>query len=124
MTLKNDVCDFIKNQYNVMPEVLWAKYPDYLVFRNKQNKKWFAIIMNISKNKLGLNGNDFVDIINVKCDTIATKMFAEQKGIFPAYHMNKQNWVSILLNGECDKNTVFFMIEQSFLIIQKQKDKK
>lgn len=124
MTLKNDVCNFIKNQYNVTPEVLWVKYPNYLVFRNKQNKKWFAIIMNVTKNKLGLNGNEFVDILNVKCDNIATKMFTEQEGIMPAYHMNKQNWVSILLNGKCNKNTVFFMIEQSYLMIQKQKDKK
>ena len=69
-------------------------------------------------------GSDTLDIINVKCDSLATKMFTEQKGILPAYHMNKQNWVSILLNGECNKNTVFFMIEQSFLLIQKQKDKK
>ena len=124
MTQRNDICEFIKNTYNVLPEVLWAKYPDYFVFRNTQNKKWFAIIMNVSKDKLGFDSKECVDIINVKCDPIAVNMFIQQKGILPAYHMNKQNWISVLLDGSCDKNSVFFMIEQSYQILQKQKDKK
>ena len=124
MAIRDKVYEFIKNEYNVMPEILWPDYPKDVVFRNKSNKKWFAIMMNVSKSKLGLKGEQKVDIINTKCDPLAVYMFIQDKGILPAYHMNKNHWVSILLDESCDLNKVFFMIEQSYNLIQKQKDKK
>ena len=124
MLFRDKVCEFIKNEYNTVPEILWPEYPKDVVFRNQSNKKWFAIMMSVSKSKLGLKGEQKVDIINTKCDPLAINMFVQDKGIFPAYHMNKNHWVSILLDGSCDLNKVFFMIQQSYTLIQKQKDKK
>ena len=48
---------YIQNNYSAEPDYPWVKYPDYEVFRHTSNKKWFALIMEIPKDKLGLQGN-------------------------------------------------------------------
>ena len=60
----------LTENYNANAEFLWAKYPDYAIFRHNSNRKWFVLIMTISKEKLGLPECDMIDIMNVKCETI------------------------------------------------------
>lgn len=61
---------FIFENYNVESDFPWLKYPNYEVFRHSNNQKWFALIMDIPKNKLGLQGSDLLDVVNLKCDTL------------------------------------------------------
>ena len=109
------VLEYIKRQYHAEPEYLWARYPDYAVFRHKENCKWFAVIMDVPKRKIGLLGEDIVWILNVK---VADKLFhdtlARQDGFLPGYHMNKAAWISILLDGTVPAETVFQLIDDSF----------
>lgn len=80
-TLRNQVCFYIRNEYGVDPEYLWRKYPDYAVFRHEDNQKWFAVIMNVRRSRLGLMGDDFTDILNVKVDDLLYRDFLlQQKG--------------------------------------------
>ena len=65
-SLRQDVYDYVKKKYKSKPEYLWKRYPDYVVFRHEDNQKWYVLIMNISRDKLGLAGNDVVDILNIK----------------------------------------------------------
>lgn len=39
--------------------------PNYCVFRNSRNKKWFGIVM-VPGNRLGLDIDEDVDIIDLK----------------------------------------------------------
>lgn len=48
----NRIASKIKELYQDDPEFLWDKFPGYGVFRNHQNQKWYAVILNIDKNKL------------------------------------------------------------------------
>ena len=81
----------------------WEKYSGNAVFRHADNKKWFALIMNVSKDKLGLDyldDSDEVDVMNVKLDDpVFMELLLHQKGYLPAYHMNKKSWVSLVLDG-------------------------
>lgn len=65
---KEKVFKYIKREYGVEPDYPWGKYPGSAVFRHKDNKKWFALVMTVSKDKLGLSGTDEVAVINVKLD--------------------------------------------------------
>lgn len=69
--MRRKIIDYIKKKYKAEPEHLWRSYPDYIVFRHSDNNKWFGIIMDVSRDKLGLDGDDRVDIIDVKVgDTV------------------------------------------------------
>ncbi len=65
---RKEIFEYVKEKYNTIPEYLWNKYPLYAVLKHRNNK-WYGIIMNISKEKLGLDGKGEVDIIDVKCES-------------------------------------------------------
>ena len=61
-SLKDAVIAYVKEKYGASPENLWMRYPNYAIFRHADNGKWFALMMDVEKNKLGLPGNDVVDM--------------------------------------------------------------
>ena len=74
---KEEIFEYVKKQYGTVPEYLWAQSPDNAVLRHK-NGKWYAVVMSVEKCKLGLEGNEFVDIMNVKCDPEMTLHYTPQ----------------------------------------------
>ena len=66
MTFRDDILKYVKDKYDSEPEYLWRRFPDYVVFRHEDNRKWYALIMDVHRDKLGLQGKDRVDILNVK----------------------------------------------------------
>ena len=92
----------------------WARYPDYVVFRHTGNRKWFALLMCIPREKLGLPGGGLLDVLNVKCDPRMVGSLLAQEGFHPAYHMNKDHWVSILLDDTVPDETLFPLVELSW----------
>ena len=93
-----EIFEYVQKQYGTVPEYLWSKSPDSVVLRHK-NGKWYAVFMTVEKSKLGLEGNDLVAIMDVKCDPEMTSMIIQTYGFLPGYHMNKQHWITILLDG-------------------------
>lgn len=112
------IINHIKTEYGTEPEFLWPeRYPTYAVFRHQENKKWFALIATISSKSLGLKDEKEIDIINLKFDKNQTYDFAETSDhILPAYHMNKNNWITILLDGTLPDNLIFNLIKKSYLL--------
>ncbi len=116
---------FIYDAYGTSPEYPWEKSPDSMVFRHSDNRKWFALVMNISKDKLGLQKNGPIDIINVKCDPLMIGSLQNETGIYPAYHMNKANWITIALDGSVSDEKIKFLLDMSYtLTAKKQKNNK
>ena len=112
--MRDKVLKWALDTYGSTPESLWAKTPDDVVLRHQSNKKWYAILMKVRRSVLGLDGDDIIDIINVKCDTLEIDFLSQQQGFFHGYHMNKNHWLTILLDGSVELETVCGLIEQSF----------
>lgn len=105
---------YIAEKYGVTPEYPWLSSPMHGVFRHESNRKWFALIMRVSGTKLGLESDENIDVMNVKCDNILIGSLLGQSGFFPAYHMNKSHWISIALDGSAKEETVKWLIDMSF----------
>lgn len=119
---KEIILRYAQQKYNAKPDFPWRKYPTYFVLRvnpaktTKQNK-WYALFMNISKRKLGLNSDENVDVLNLKCEPNLIGSFIDHKIYFPAYHMNKEHWISILLaNVDCEQN-IFNLLDMSYDLV-------
>lgn len=106
--------EHIREYYGVEPEQLWAKYPEYAVFRHAGSKKWFAAVLRVPKDRLGLSGSDCVDILDIKCSPVMIGSLLMEKGFLPAYHMNKTTWISVLLDDTVPDETVFPLLELSY----------
>lgn len=108
--------EFVASEYAVIGEYPWARYPAFEVFRHKENKKWFAVVMTIDKAKLGINEKGMIDVVNLKCDSFAISSLCEGKGIYPAYHMSKQHWISVLLDGSVDSDLIKMLLDVSYAL--------
>ena len=99
-------------------------YDSNAVFRHTDNKKWFALVMDVQGNKLGLSGSEYIDVVNLKMDDLFFRdIIIKEDGIMPAYHMNKMHWVTVLLNGMVPEKRVLELIDMSFLATASAKKK-
>lgn len=92
--------DFIFAEFGGTPDFLWANLPTYAAFRREGSKKWYAIIGTVSRNKVDAasRSGETVEVINVKVDPGELPDILNLTGYYPAYHMNKKSWVSIILD--------------------------
>lgn len=116
MIKRNEIFEYVKNKYKTKPEYLWQKSPEHAVLRHKDNRKWYGIIMTVSKEKLGLEGKEEIDIIDIKCYPEMIGSLRKKEDILPAYHMNKEYWISIILDGTFSKQKLFELLDLSFEI--------
>lgn len=105
---------YAKKQYKTVPDYPWKSNPDNAVLRHEDSRKWYGLIMCVPREKLGLTQCGMVDILNVKCDPVLAASLRSNPGIFPAYHMNHAEWISILLDGTVGKEQVFNLLDMSF----------
>lgn len=113
---REEIFEYVKKQYGTIPEYLWSSSPDSAVLRH-HNGKWYAVIMNVERSKLGLDGDDTVEIIDVKCDPEMTGMIIQTYGFLPGYHMNKQHWITILLDGTVGESKILDFLDMSYDLI-------
>ena len=116
----NRIVNEIIKKYNVSPEFLWDKYPSYGIFRSKTSNKWFAAILNVDKSKVINNKSGEIEIINVKVDDLVND-YLKEKGIYPAYHMSKKSWITIILDDTCKDEKIMELIDISYEIVNKKR---
>lgn len=110
---KSELFEWVRSQYGIEPDHPWKTDAESAVLRNV-NQKWFGVVMAISAARLGLNGDALIDVLNVKCDPAIVGSLRAQPGFLPAYHMNKEQWITIRLDGSAPDDTVKALVEQSY----------
>ncbi|OCG19058.1 MULTISPECIES: MmcQ/YjbR family DNA-binding protein [unclassified Gilliamella] len=121
MSLKNRLVEYTQTLNNVQIDNPFKKFPDYQVLRHKSSGKWFGLIMSVEKNKLGLNSEEVVEIIDVKSDPELISIIKNSTGLLPAYHMNKNNWITIMLDGSVPLEQIIHLLDYSYNLTNKDK---
>lgn len=118
MAIKDEIIKQVQALEGVQLDHPFAQYPSYQVFRHQQNSKWFGLVMTVENEKLGLPSTETMttDIIDVKADPEMISILRNSKGYLPAYHMNKNNWLSIMLDGTVPEKQIFQLIEDSYAL--------
>ncbi len=132
LNILNDIKDkctinnlFIAGQANRLVKLAQERLPltmdfpweneGHAVLRHQDNQKWFALIMEINKNKL-TKENKLINIINLKLDELEIQELLKKPGFFKAYHMHKGKWITILLDDTISDEEIWFYIEKSFTL--------
>lgn len=116
-----EVLEYIKTKYDAKPEFLWAKTPGNAAFRHCGNKKWFgALLLDMPRKTLGLPGEGRVDILNLKCEPRMIGSILDGTRFLPGYHMNKEHWITLLLDGSIPLQEIFPLIDLSYALIEKK----
>ena len=109
---KDELIRYVGERYSTDPEYPWAD--ENFIFRHAGNRKWFAVAMRVPYRRLGLPGEDAVDIVDVKCSPLLMGAYLGKPGILPGYHMNKEHWLTILLDGSADDGLAKELLELSY----------
>ena len=111
---RQELIEFIFDEYSVEPDYPFPMDDVTCVFRHIDNRKWFGIAMVVPYRTIGISREGNVDILNVKCDPIMTGSLRGKPGFRPAYHMNKDRWITILLDGSAGKEDIAVLLDMSY----------
>ena len=111
---------YITDYYGVRAERLFEKNPGFQVYRHNDTKKWFAMIMDLPESILGLDGQKIIDVVNLKCDPILIGSRRLEQGFYPAYHMNKENWITVALYERVPDEKLRMLVDMSYELTRKK----
>ena len=112
------IMTLVQAKYENQLEYLWEKSPDTGVLRHDDNQKWYAVLMKISWEKLDKSREGQVEVVNLKHDQVADLLL--EKGIYPAFHMNKRYWISLPLDETLSDEQVLELFERSWFLTSKK----
>ena len=108
------IIKYIREKYNDELEFLWEKYDDAAIWRNKQNDKWYGLLMIITEDKLGMDSNKIIEVLDIRYQKEESQKIVDNKNIFPGYHMNKKSWITIKLDNTIETKRIKELIDNSY----------
>jgi predicted DNA-binding protein (MmcQ/YjbR family) len=114
-----EVIAYIRNTYGIEAEYLWEKFPDNAIFRDHHSRKWFAALLTVEKQKIGLQEEGSIEILDLKAKPEKVALLVDGVTFLPGYHMNKKHWFTIRLDDSVASDIVATLIDESFKTIQK-----
>ena len=117
---KKQAIEYIRSTYGVEENYPWDD-SDAFVFRHRVSKKWFCLFMDISASYLGIDDDHIITVINMKAPVSMREDLLREDGIYPAYHMSKQHWISLDLR-KANKKMLEVLIDMSFKATAMKKD--
>ena len=119
---KQELLEYCFNTYGTLPDYPFDEDFETAVFRHADNRKWYAIVMRVSRRKFGLDSDEVIDVVNLKLPTEMFGSFGAADGVYPAYHMNKLHWISVLL-PDSPEDVISFLLNASFKATESSKKK-
>ena len=104
---------YILERFSVEADYPWGE-DDGCVFRHLNSRKWFAVGLRVMYSRLGRPRDGAVDIIDVKTGPLLMGSYLGQPGILPGYHMNKNHWLTILLDGTASDDVIKELLDISW----------
>ena len=119
---KPQFLEYCLSTYGTSPDYPFDEDFETAVLRHADNRKWYAIVMRVSRRKFGFDSDEVIDVVNLKLPTEMFGSFGAADGVYPAYHMNKLHWISVLLPDAPD-DVVQFLVNVSYEATKSPKEK-
>jgi len=110
---KQEYLEYCAGSYGTPPDYPFDEDFETAVLRHTDNHKWYAIVMRVSRRKFGFESDEVIDVVNLKLPIEMNGSFGAAEGVYPAYHMNKLHWISVLL-PDAPEDVVAFLTNASF----------
>ena len=114
--------EYCLSTYGTSPDYPFDEDFETAVLRHADNRKWYEIVMKVSRRKFGFDSDEVIDVVNLKLPTEMFGSFGAADGVYPAYHMNKLHWISVLL-PDAPNDVLQFLVNVSFEATKARKKK-
>lgn len=115
-----DLLEYAKDTYGETCEYLWEKFPENGVLRRSDNRKWYAAILTVAGNRVGLSTDNIVEIVDLRAEEEKVGELIHRRGVAPAWHMNKKKWITVLLDGSVEFSAITEMLDASRILALKK----
>ena len=120
---KQQFLEYCLSVYGTSPDYPFEEDFVTAVLRHADNKKWYALVMRLPRRKFGFDNDEIIDVVNLKLPTEMCGSFGAEEGVYPAYHMNKLHWISVLL-PDAPEDIVQFLVNASFEATKQKKKRR
>ena len=110
---KQEFLEYCLKTYNTSPDYPFDEDFETAVLRHVDSRKWYALVMRVTRRKFGFDSDEVISVVNMKLPTEMFGSFSAVDGVHPAYHMNKLHWISVLLPDATDE-VVEFLVNTSY----------
>ena len=109
------LAEHLKERYGEEADHPFRKALECAVFRYQENSKWYGLIMRVEKKKIYPKdrSEEKIEILDLKVLPSKREEYLGIKGVFLPYHMNKNNWLTLVLDDTLSDEILWKMIEES-----------
>ena len=115
-----EIIKYIRETYQDELEYLWDMFPKYAVWRRKDSRKWYGILLTVPMDKLGMEGSDIIEVLDLRIKPAELEEILDERKYFFGYHMNKKNWLTICLNESVPFDEICNRINASYDLAAKK----
>lgn len=106
--------EYVRKSFGDELEFLWKSYPDAAVWRRKDNEKWYGVIMTVARGKVDGTGSDkMAEIVDLRMEPADKEILLASEGLYPGWHMNKNSWFTIILDGTVSDGEIQLRVNES-----------
>lgn len=117
--VKLKLMEYCSQKFGTIPEAPWQDLPDAFTFKTAKSNKWYALFMTIPYKSLGLSKSEKIDIMNIKLPPDKITSLIDKVHYYPAYHMNKKYWLTVVLQKDLPVSFVQELIAESYTLVEK-----
>lgn len=111
--------DYCSQRFGTVPDAPWPETPENFTFKTARRNKWYALFMTIPYKSLGLVKAGKVDVLNIKLPPAKVTQLVDRQYFYPAYHMNKKHWLTVMLQKDADISLVQELLAESYQLVEK-----
>lgn len=120
---KNLLMKYCTRTFGTVPETPWEDTPDAYTFKTSKRNKWYAVFLTIPYKSLGIYKKGKLDIVNIKLEPERVIELIDIEHYFPAYHMNKKHWLTIVLDKDVNIEQTEELLQCSYALVENIKKK-
>ncbi len=110
---RKEFIEYCRDTYGTTPDYPFDGDLETAILRHSSNRKWYAAVMRVSRRKFGIDSDEVIDVVNLKLPLEMFGSFEKDDGVYPAYHMNKFHWISVLL-PDAPNDVIDFLTNASY----------
>ena len=119
MTLA-EIEDYILSSFEATTDHSFEGDPTVTIFRRLDNNQRFAATKNIGCRSVNVERAGRIDILNVSVNPRLVATLREREGFRPAWRMNRNKWVTILLDGTVPDEEIRSYLDMSYKNVGKR----
>jgi|LAHS01.1.fsa_nt_gb predicted DNA-binding protein (MmcQ/YjbR family) len=119
--LRKVVEDYVKKELKAALVFPFSEDKVDCALERKKGDKWFGLLMEVPFAKLGLDFPGVASILNLKLPPEEITALIDGHYFLRCYHMNKKEWISVVLFADLDQRLLQKLIDESYRLVYSKK---